>query len=299
MYHILEQNKFNPQWGSYIFREDYDFYNSFYVRKSQIGGSGIIKFNYNNKIYDINYTYDNYNYIYSLQPLNSDNNEIRNCFLIYIDKKDTSYAYITNISSYNDCPHVGYLRNGRGSHLLKVIIAFIESLKEKYGLKYIQLKDNSYLQCKQIGQIELDSLYMLTQGDTWYGKYRFRPFNTYKKDLDIDRYIDYRVNSILVDKIKINCTNLKELMKKAIRENKTEFTEEGVERVISKYGKLSIKDFFKKFLSKFEVGCELFFYIYKDFMDSVGIKNLHGISYFLDLEEIERRKQIVDMLNMM
>ena len=138
---------------------------------------------------------------------------------------------------------------------------------------------------------------MLTNADTWYGKYGFRPFDTYKKDLDIERYIDYRVNSILVDKIKINCTNLKELMIKAIRKNKINFTEEGIERVINKYGNLSIKDFFKKFLSKFEVGCELFFYVYKEFMDSMGIKNLQGISYFLDLEKTQDDDKLIELFN--
>lgn len=292
LYYILKKHNFSGGFANEIYREDYDYYKPLLGRKCQIGGVGIIKFNYNNKIYNINYTNDEYNHIYSLGPANVDKNDPRNCFLIYIIKEDTSYAYIDNISSYNDCPHVGHMRNGRGSHLLRVVIAFIESLKDQYGLKYIQLKDNSTLECNKKGKIDLSSLYMLSQGDTWYGKYGFRPFNTYKRELDIERYIDYCVNSKLVEKIKINCTNLKLLMITAIRKNRINFSEDKIELLFKKYGDKSIKEFFKYFLSNYDTTCEIFYEIYRKFMEDIGITNLQGISYFFELDKSIKQKEI-------
>jgi len=63
-------------------------------------------------------------------------NEIQN------NKKKTMCADINQISMYNNCPLVGKMYNGGGTMLLKIAIEFIKSIKKKYNITIIQIKDN-------------------------------------------------------------------------------------------------------------------------------------------------------------
>lgn len=279
--YILDKNNIDKRIVNEIISDNYDFYKLFVTRKKlQIGGSDIRKFTYGGKVYELDYVYDADRHIYSLSPKGVIN---RTCFLIIIPDNE-NYVYIDNISSYEDCPHVGHLRNGRGSHLFKVVLAFIDSIKNDYKLKYIQLKDNSTLLCKNKGKIELSSLYILTQGESWYGKYGFIPFDVDKRDLHFENYVNYKVNSKLVDALRVSCTDLQDLILKSARlNNNTRLTDDKIKKLFKIYDNKSIKEFFKMFLSNYDLTCNIFYDIYKDFMRKNDIINLHGISYFKTL----------------
>jgi hypothetical protein len=59
--------------------------------------------------------------------------------------------------------------NEGGSLLLNLMLDFIKKyLKPLYDLKYVQLRDISHLWCKKFKtNIDVDSFYMLTHGNTW------------------------------------------------------------------------------------------------------------------------------------
>ncbi|AYV77632.1 MAG: hypothetical protein Dasosvirus15_5 [Dasosvirus sp.] len=99
------------------------------------------------------------------------------CVVIFIDQ-DEKFAYIENISYFDKCVRSGMPRTRGGSLLLRLALDFIrEYLKPKFDLQYIQLKDNSFVYCKQVrDKIEFCNMYMLSHGDTWYGKYGFVTF---------------------------------------------------------------------------------------------------------------------------
>lgn len=118
------------------------FYKKFISKnENQIGGHKTINFTHDKKIYKIDHYEETDRYTYVLTPTTRDDG--RSCFIIFIPKNEIiKYAYIENISSYQDCSHVGYL--------LQIILEFINSIKNKHELKYIQLQDNSSYLCKNI-----------------------------------------------------------------------------------------------------------------------------------------------------
>ena len=283
LHNILKKNNINTSFTNNIIITNNEFYKKFISRReNQIGGQKTINFIYHNKTYDIDHYDETDRHTYELTPKTKNG---QSCFIIIIPKNEkTKYAYLENISSYEDCLHVGHLRNGRGSHLLKVVLAFIDSIKTKYELKYIQLQDNSNYLCKDKGKIELSSLYMLTQGNTWYGKYGFKPFDPESESLHLDNYVNYLVNIKLVNILKIECTNLYELIVQTTHINKNEIlTNDKITKIFKKYNKKTIKEFFTDFLKNYDLTCDIFYDIYKNFMEHNGIVRLHQISYYKKL----------------
>jgi hypothetical protein len=85
-------------------------------------------------------------------------------------------------------------------------------LKPKYKIKYVHLKDNSFYFCaKTKKRLDLDSIYMLSRGETWYGKRGFIPFNTDTNTVDVENYANYKLNNKLVNK-----TNIRKYFEKTV-----------------------------------------------------------------------------------
>ena len=127
---------------------------------------------------------------------------------------------------------------------------------------------------------------MLSRGDTWYGKRGFIPFDPNKEMIDVENYVKYRINSKLVNVIKIKCTNIKIYFEKAILKlnmNK-KYDEQHINALFKKYADKSIREFMYDLTIKYDKTCDIVGLIYKDIMEEIGITNLHGISYFLELK---------------
>ena len=88
-----------------------------------------------------------------------------------------------------------------GSLLLIATLAFINTIKDKYNLKYIQLKDNSAFYCKNVLRSSIANLYMF--------KYGFMPFNTDTYSFDVAKLVDYKINQKIIKIIKVKHTNIK------------------------------------------------------------------------------------------
>jgi len=190
--------------------------------------------------------------------------------------------------------------------MLHMTLDFINSIKQKYDLKYIQLRDTSTFTCKinkKDSKTNMCDLYMLTRGQTWlaacslslseYGKYGFIPFNPDRnnKSIDIDGLVKYKLNQQLVDTIKIKYTNLKKYLLTASKKlNITDsFSEKSIDKIIEIYNDKSIKEFFSYFMKKYDSTCHIFNEIYLDFMKDVGMQNLHSQVYFLPLVDISHK----------
>ncbi|AYV82467.1 MAG: hypothetical protein Hyperionvirus1_46 [Hyperionvirus sp.] len=205
------------------------------------------------------------------------------CMLIFIPKDD-NYAYIDNISYHPQRAVNGMPKTSGGTLMLKVTLDFIENdLKDRYKLKYMSLKDNSYFYCDQVGgTIDLDSLYMLTRGNTWYGKYGFVPFDSEKVMIDYDMLVEYKLNQRLVDIIPLGCTQIEEYILVALNDPKFRMviSKKRIKETLEMYKQFPIKKFFKDFLEKYDKTCGVFAVIYKNVMRDVGMRNLHGVSYY-------------------
>lgn len=248
---------------------------------NQIGGTKQITFTFDKYTFHIYEDNEDDRLTYSIY--NNDNDKDDPCVLLFIPLyENENYVHIETISSHNNCTVKGLPKTQKGSLLLHATLNFIDTIKKKYKLKHIQLLDNSFFNCKLTNvNIELSSMLMLVRGDTWYGKYGFVPYDEINKKMDLEKYIQYKMNQKLVQIIKIGCTNLKNHLVKAVRHAKIiPGKYKNIEQLVESHQNDTIQHFFASFLKKYDITCDVFSLFYKDFMEEVGLYNLHNISYY-------------------
>lgn len=275
---------------SQIFQNDnHSLYNFFldnierHTIKKQIGGEKKIKYIYNGDNF-IFYEYHDLTHNFSIYRKND--TQKSDCIIIMID--DEGIANIQNIHYYPDCLYTGLKYPGGGTILLRMAIQFIKDIKKKYKIKKIQLTDNSSLSCTKITtDIDLPSLYILTKGDTWYGKHGFKPYDSKKNKLDIDKYAEYVHNQKIVKKTLVKNTNLFKIFNEQIEKNNLrEFYKiENINKFFKKFNDRCVMDFFKELMSdkRFPYTCDLFVYTYKKVMKDLDMESMYGWNYYLDV----------------
>ena len=76
-------------------------------------------------------------------------------------------------------------------------------------MKFIYLLDLSSKLCED-ANFDLGLLYTFLKGDTWYGKWGFRPANKDTNDIDTKKNKIYEKNKYIISKIKVKyCVTLK------------------------------------------------------------------------------------------
>ena len=160
------------------------------LNDNQFGGGGdpekkIIRFH--DKKYTFYKTYDNERITYTL---NSQNKDIHDCIIIYIDKKNKT-AYIETIGNNKGCVVIGKIEKGGGKKLVKMALKLIKKIKNKYKLEYIYLADNAnktLFDNEGIGHnIKLSNLTFFTQGKAYYEKHGFIPINENMGVVSVDK----------------------------------------------------------------------------------------------------------------
>jgi len=162
------------------------------VNKNQFGGNPkkkIIKFN--KKKYTFYKTIDDDRIIYTL---NSQNKDIHDCIIIYIDKEYNT-AYIETIGNNKGCVIISIVEKGGGNKLVRMALKLIKKIKNKYNIKYIYLTDNAnktFFDDKNVGyNIKLSNLTFFSRGSTYYEKHGFVPI-----DVDINGKVRISKSSI-------------------------------------------------------------------------------------------------------
>jgi hypothetical protein len=185
--------------------------------------------------------------------------------------QNNRFIYINNISSYPNCSIEGMPKTHRGTILMQMTLSFIKN--------YLQ---NRYNQINK--KIEFDNLFMITRGDTWYGKYGFVPYDSDNNTIDIDNLVNYKVNQHIVKKTKIKCTNIDDYIRKAmIKLNYCDKQINKINKYIDKMQKnnVSVIDFMREFMNNYDMICDIFASIYKELMKELEMTNLHGKTYYL------------------
>ena len=97
------------------------------------------------------------------------------CLYIIIEKI-THIANIINISYFKECSINGLHYPRGGEILLRFGIFFLKDRKHTCNVDKIILQDNSFSICKKSKtKLSLALLHTMSLGDTWYGKYGFKP----------------------------------------------------------------------------------------------------------------------------
>lgn len=244
----------------------------------------------------IKYVHDNIEYIlyeirskdgYDISMRRKDDiNNPMTCLHIIIDSS-LKLAYVQNISYYSDCVSVGLERPGGGSKLLKMCIQFLKDTRNRYSVKRIQLKDNSYFICQNNNKrIKFSLMHTLLYADTWYGKYGFRPYDPMNDTEDKELTEIYDNNKKIITTTKTKDTNLYNCLHRILKEQ-NKMSDEEIKQKIDKYYAQhkdeTIDVFFRKFLMNFDNACAIFSVFYVSFCDSLRVHNFTGESFYLDI----------------
>lgn len=268
-----------------LYTEDFNFFMNYRKKNKHImkgGGDNHFYYMFKDYKFKIFYYSDKDRYTFSIH--NNDNEDDSTCLLLFIPMKE-NYVYVHTISVHEKCVSNNISKTKIGTLLFQCMLDFIDNkLKNKFKLKYIQIKDNSQFYCKVTKKnINFSSLYMLSRGETWYGKYGFKPFDDNELTIHKRNYKNYKKNQKIVENTKIKDTNIGKYMKDAIKE-KPEInfglTNDKIDKFMERFKNKSVRKFFYALTKLYDQSCGLISEIYEDVMDDLGMTNLQGITYY-------------------
>jgi hypothetical protein len=238
----------------------------------------IVTVSYNNNNYKFEMSHDKDTIYYHLynQDAKSDKSNILECIIIIVYKKDRS-CLIQNILYDKSCiPRLEL--NNKGTTLLKIALKLINTIKDRYKIKVIELTDNSKKNCGG-KEIKLSTMLTLLTGTTWYGKYGFYP-----KDIEYREYF-IRNKKIMNNTLLSDILELKEMIIRAHKKSKSNLD---IKQIISSYNyaldkKYKLKEFLTKFLLDYDLTCKIFFYFYHDLYTELKLKDLYGQTFIKDI----------------
>ncbi len=233
------------------------------------GGNRKLKVEYNNNtyIFEENELDDNYFILNSIEGNGLD------CVVILISSED-NIAEIHSITNSKTC--MVNTNENIGSHLLKLTIKMIKKYAYKLNINKISLGDMSIKKCGT-NYIKLTKMLILLSGDTWYGKYGFRPRDNITNNIDKYQNKKYENNVKIMDTLTISDINLIKYIKMTKNNN---FIEKTKETIINK-PKMLLKDFLRKFLKDYDNMCDYFYMFYEKLYNDIGLTDFQGGSFVL------------------
>lgn len=233
----------------------------------QYGGNDYFAPNMN---HNLTIEYNNHKYIFE-KSIVDDNHYILSskdnddCVSVIISKN--GYAEIHGIGNYKSC--LQDTNENVGSNLLKLTIKMLKKYKDKLKIKMITLTDNSIKACGKYS-IYLSSMLVLLNGDTWYGKYGFRPIEYTSDNYRIDNFNNkkYEANKLIINKIKISDINLIKYIKLTQNDTLIKVTE----HLIKEQPNMLLKQFLFNLLKDYDNTCKFFYTFYRQLYDDIGLK---------------------------
>ena len=230
----------------------------------QFGGAG------NN----LTVTYNDHKYIFE-ESVDDDyyilfsKDEKEECVMVVISKKEKT-AEIHGIGNYKSC--IMYTNVNVGSTLLKITMKMIRKYKDRFGIEMIILADNSLKRCHN-KNIQLSNMLTLLTGDTWYGKYGFRPIEYSDNNYVIDKHFGelYERNKHTIDTLKISDFDLI----KFINLTENEALINATTKIITQYPEMLLKDYLTNILKQYDENCHYFHRFYMKLYDDIGLHDFH------------------------
>jgi hypothetical protein len=157
-----------------------------------------------------------------------------NCVVIVINKKQR-LAIVQDLSYYYSCSNP---KTDSGTELLILTQKFLKCKKDLYGIDKIVLQDNSIKHIKKCkNSIRLTINYVVLNGDTWYGKYGFLPFDQ----------INDKINEKGVNKYNRN----KDIIKNTkVKDHLQFFSKYSFTKIREKYHDNNLANFLKRYVKK-------------------------------------------------
>lgn len=205
------------------------------------------------------------------------------CGIIEIDKK-TGLTILQNMSNYKECTIPDLINKG-GTVILNFILGFLKENKKTLGVKRIILKDNSMKTCNNCpDNIHLGDMYMLLYGNTWYGKYGFKPYNPQKNIPDITLLEEYLNNQKIINKIKVRDVNLLTYINDAIKKYQIKnYNFHNIFKCIDDWQNKSLSKVLKILLIDYDNNCCVFNYMIRQIYKHFGLYSFNRHTFYLDI----------------
>jgi hypothetical protein len=248
--------------NSFMIRENKTQLRCFITDQRGGGTSKTFKIKYHNKEYEFQQTMDeNYYILYSIDEFD--------CVSVVIDK-ERRLAEIHGIGNYKLCLQESNVNVG--STLLKITLKMLQKFKDKLNINKISLTDNSIKKCNN-KDIILSTMLILLTGDTWYGKYGFRPVDT----LSIKMYENNKkiMNTITLKDIDlIKYLKMTKLNKKVIEKFKI---------FIENHQSLLVKDYLTIFIKEYDKTCHYFYDFYVTLFNDLRLYKFYRETFSLSI----------------
>jgi len=206
------------------------------------------------------------------------------CAIVDIDLEN-KVGVLHSIGKYKDCTIPPVTINGSGSIILNFILGFMKINKNNFGINRLVLKDNSLKICQHCPkEIILSDMYFLLYNNTWYGKYGFRPFNTYLYKPDEDLTKLYINNQTIIDNAKVKDVKLLQYIEEAIEKyNIMDIDIIKIKHVISIWKDKKLSKLLRMFLKDYDRYCCLFIHVSNELFNELKLRTFHQMSFYLDL----------------
>lgn len=257
--------------SSYILRKNkirtIDFFKD--MNNNLIGGGKTLSVSYNDSIYKFEESEidDNHFILYSYEENPLD------CVSIIISKED-KLAEIHGIGNYQKCLQTS--NTNIGSTLLKITIKMLKKYKDKLGVNMITLTDNSIKNCGK-ENIILSKMLILLGGNTWYGKYGFRPYDIQVKSMNKRTNKEYDKNKEIMKSITITQVNIL----KYIKITKKERIILDVKKLLLVEPNMLVTDFLSQFLKDYDKTCKYFSMFYEELFKDLELTDFYRQSFAL------------------
>lgn len=209
------------------------------------------------------------------------------CAVVFVGHK-SKIAYIQNINNVMGCIKDGLVYSHGGTTLLKAVFSLMIALQKDIGITRIQLKDNSQKFCynsngKVYNPIRLPEMSFLLNGDTWYGKYGFRPYDDITNELDENLNNEYLKNKKIISKARVKDVAIYKYIIDASKKLDIKVNLPNIKKFIEKKADQSLSSFLKDFLKNYDHMCGLFSGIYLQIYKELKMYSFYNLSFYLDL----------------
>lgn len=219
-------------------------------------------------------THNDHKYIFE-QTMDDDyyilfsKDEKEECVMIVISKKEKT-AEIHGIGNYRSC--LLDTTENVGSTLFKITIKMIKKYKDRFGIEMIILADNSVKKCNN-NNIKLSNMLTLLTGETWYGKYGFRPIEYSDNKYIIDKHSSelYEKNKHIIDTLKISDFDLIKYIMMIDNDPLIKATL----KIIKQYPEMLLKDYLTNILKRYDENCYYFHKFYMKLYDDIDLHDFH------------------------
>lgn len=260
-------HKINNQFGGSI--QDYKYGDAtFRIKIDESDGEIIIT--------SIGYTDENTLFKNSESSMNTQ------CFMA-IKSAGSTFIVIQGLENNEDC-FKGERISKRGTIMLEFLISYLKKKKEKLGINRIVLTDNSLKYCPECDKkLNLSEVYILSTGDTWYGKFGFRPYNEEHDTPDEDMLSFYTTNKDIMNTIKMKNFDLIKLVKTKMNEKNEEIIErnlEFIQKLQTEYPNTKLRKVLKLISQE---DCCLMAHMSKYIFRALGLTSFYKMTFYLDI----------------